>query len=84
MVVANFLLSPEAQASKFDPVNWGDFPAFDPAKVPAAITQQMTSVDLGPSTLPTEILAKHRVPEIGADYVKILQAGWKTHVAQVR
>jgi len=84
MVVANFLLSPEAQASKFDPINWGDFPAFDPKKVPAAINQQMARVDLGPSTLPTDVLANHRVPEIAADYVKILQDGWKTHVAQAR
>jgi ABC-type uncharacterized transport system YnjBCD substrate-binding protein len=35
MVVANFLLSPEAQLSKALPDNWGDLPVLDPALLPA-------------------------------------------------
>jgi putative spermidine/putrescine transport system substrate-binding protein len=83
MVVADFLLSPEAQVSKFDPKHWGDFPAFDPGKVPAEIKAALGQIDLGPATLSAETLAKHRVPEIAAEYVKWLQDGWKQHVAQI-
>lgn len=82
MVVADFLLSPEAQLSKFAPANWGDFPAFDPAKVPAEVREALSKIDLGAATLPTDVLARHRVPEIGADYLKHLQEGWKSHVGQ--
>lgn len=84
MVVADLLLSPEAQLSKFDTKNWGDFPAFDPAKVPAAIQEGLSQIDLGEATLPPETLAKHRVPEIGADYLNHLQDGWKRHVGQAK
>lgn len=82
MAVANFLLSPAAQASKFDPKNWGDFPAFDPSKVPADVKAALDKIDLGPATLSPGELAQHRVPEIGADYLKHLQDGWTAHVAQ--
>lgn len=52
MVVADFLLSPEAQISKFDPQNWGDFPAFDPAKLTDAQRQALAGIDQGPATSP--------------------------------
>lgn len=60
----------------------GDFPAFDPAKVSAEIREALSQIDLGEATLPTEELARHRVPEIGADYLKQLQEGWNHHVGQ--
>ncbi|HEY3367870.1 MAG TPA: ABC transporter substrate-binding protein [Symbiobacteriaceae bacterium] len=84
MVVADFLLSPEAQLSKFDPKNWGDFPAFDPAKAPAGVKDGLTKIDLGPAVLPPAVLAQHRVPEIEADYLKHLQDGWTRYVAQAK
>ncbi|MBK9050076.1 MAG: ABC transporter substrate-binding protein [Chloroflexi bacterium] len=37
MVVANFLLSPEAQLSKAQPENWGDLPVLDPALLPGRV-----------------------------------------------
>jgi putative spermidine/putrescine transport system substrate-binding protein len=84
MMVVNFLLSPEAQLSKFDPKNWGDFPAIDPTKVSAEVKQALAKMDLGPATLSPAVLAAHQVPEISADYLKQLQEGWKQHVAQGR
>ncbi len=61
MVVANFLLSPEAQARKQDPAQWGSFTVLDLAALPAgerarfeaiALTPAMPSAaDLGPALL---------------------------------
>jgi putative thiamine transport system substrate-binding protein len=42
-VVANFLLSPEAQARKADIAQWGDPTVLDIAKLPPAQQAQFTS-----------------------------------------
>ncbi len=81
-VLANFLLSPDAQISKFDPKLWGDFPALDPTKLTDAQRQQLESIDLGISTLPVRELASHRVPEIQPEYLVQIEKEWAKQVAQ--
>jgi ABC-type uncharacterized transport system YnjBCD substrate-binding protein len=51
MVLANFLISVEAQLSKYSPDNWGDFPALDPDRLNPADQKRFNAVDLGPATL---------------------------------
>lgn len=52
LVVADFLLSPEAQARKQDPKMWGDPTVLAIAKLPEAGKARFASLDLGVATLP--------------------------------
>ena len=84
MVAANFLMSPEAQFSKFDPANWGDFPAIDLNRVTEEWRQKFANTDLGEATLSPEELTVKAVPEIPAAYLEALEEGWeKTRVKVV-
>jgi putative spermidine/putrescine transport system substrate-binding protein len=80
MVAADFLLSPEAQLAKFDPRNWGDFPAIDVNRLPEDWRKKFADQDLGPATLTPAALAKVAVPEIPARYLELLEAGWEANV----
>ncbi len=80
MVLANFLVSVDAQLSKYRPQNWGDFPVLDPQRLSPADRKRFQSVDLGPATLGSEQLGPVAVPEIPAAYLEALEQGWKEHV----
>lgn len=80
MVVANFLLSPEAQLSKFDPANWGDFPAIELITLSKEDQARFNKVNLGNPTLSLVDLTRMAVPEIPAEYVEALEKGWEEHV----
>ncbi|GAB7080809.1 ABC transporter substrate-binding protein [Megalodesulfovibrio paquesii] len=80
MVAANFLLSPEAQLSKFDPANWGDYPAIDLNTLDQATRARFQAVDLGPATLPPDVLAAKAVPEIPSAWLEVLEKGWDQKV----
>lgn len=82
MVVANFLLSPEAQLSKADPTGWGDLPVIDPARLPAAERQAFEDLPRGPATLSDEILAAHRLPELPAAWIAAIERAWVTQVLE--
>jgi putative spermidine/putrescine transport system substrate-binding protein len=80
MVLANFLISVEAQLSKYRPDNWGDFPALDPNRLGPADQKRFQAVDLGPATLGSDQLDRVAVPEIPSAYLEALEQGWKDHV----
>lgn len=82
MVLANFLMSPAAQYSKLDPVNWGDYPAIDVGRLPESIREKFASVHLGTSVVSPHELAVVAVPEIPAEYVTALEKGWEENVFQ--
>jgi putative spermidine/putrescine transport system substrate-binding protein len=77
MVVANFLLSPEAQLVKNDPANWGDFTVLDLKKLSDEYRKKFAELDLGASTLPLSVLEKHAVPEVTSEYVEALEKEWE-------
>jgi len=76
MVLANFLMSPEAQLSKFKPENWGDMPALEVAKLDEAQRQTFDAVDLGAATLGADELSAAAVPEITSEYLELLERDW--------
>lgn len=82
MTAINFMMSPDAQIEKLDPNNWGDLMAIDPEKLSKEDQQRVSEVDLGSATLPTDVLSSHRLPEIPATYVDVIEKGWMEHVAQ--
>ncbi len=84
MVIANFLLSPEAQFKKADPQIWGDFPAIDPNRLDADWKQQFERLDRGVATLPEHILQKHQLPEPPSHILIQLEKGWEKHVLKKR
>jgi len=82
MVLANFLLSPEAQLSKYIPKNWGDLLALDTNKLPADFLAELEAINTGIATLSPEVLQNHRVPEISAAYIPVIEELWKERVIQ--
>ncbi|MFV0422395.1 ABC transporter substrate-binding protein [Oleidesulfovibrio sp.] len=83
MVLSNFLLSPEAQAHKFNPENWGDYPVVESSKLAPHHKSLFNAVSLGKATLSPEILASHAVPEIPSTWLEAIEAGWDKHVLRV-
>jgi len=80
MVTANFLLSFDAQYSKNQPENCGDFTVLDLARLPTRQRQQFLNLDLGEATLPLSLLEDHAVPEIPSGYLEGLENGWEENV----
>lgn len=80
MVVADFLLTAEAQASKNDPRNWGDFTVLDMGRLDASQRGLFESFALGKTTLDLDTLASHAVPEVPTAYLEALETGWEEHV----
>lgn len=80
MVLADFLISVDAQLSKYSPDNWGDFPVLDPNRLKPEDRKRFQAVDLGPATLGSDQLDPVAVPEIPSAYLEALEQGWKEHV----
>ncbi|MFZ0241485.1 MAG: ABC transporter substrate-binding protein [Desulfobacterales bacterium] len=84
MVVADFLLSPEAQLKKADPAVWGDFPAIDVTRLAPAWRARFAELPRGTATLPDDVLQRHQVPEPPSEIVIRLEKGWQEHVLKKR
>ena len=80
MVLANFLMSPEAQARKQDPEVWGSFTVLDTARLPEAAREAFRALDLGVATLsPGELGATLLEPH--PSWVAALEAEWAKRYA---
>ena len=74
MVVANFLLSSEAQAHKANPEIWGDPTVLDVTKLNAIDKDAFTAIDLGPWVL--QAAAGQTLPEPHASWAGALEQAW--------
>ena len=84
MVVANFLLSPEAQLKKATPDVWGDFPAIQPAKLSSQWQAKFETLPRGKATLGDTELQAHQLPEPPSKILIQLEKGWVEHVLKNR
>ncbi len=84
MVVANFLLSPEAQLEKAKPEVWGDFPAIQPASLPAPWPNKFKTLPRGKATLGDAELQARQLPEPPSAILIQLEKGWVEHVLKGR
>lgn len=84
MVVADFLLSPEAQLKKADPAVWGDFPAIDLARLDPSWQAKFAALPRGAATLPNDVLQRHQLPEPPSEILIRLEKGWDEHVLKGR
>ena len=75
MVLANFLLSPEAQARKQDPEYWGNTTVLDLNKLSPHEVSWFTNIDYGVATLRPEKLG-NTLLEPHASWVSALEKGW--------
>ena len=75
MVLANFLMSPEAQARKQDPNVWGDPTVLDVAALDEADRKRFAALELGVATLPPEKLGLALL-EPHTSWLKRLESEW--------
>ncbi|MEL7274328.1 MAG: ABC transporter substrate-binding protein [Pseudomonadota bacterium] len=75
LVVANFLLSPEAQLRKQDPQYWGDPTVLNVNKLPKADKTAFEALDLGIATLPPAKLGP-MLPEPHPSWMTEIEKKW--------
>ena len=80
MVVADLLLSPEAQLEKQRPAVWADGTGLDVARLPDPWRARFATLEADPRQLPRDSLAKYARPEVAARYHERLAADWREHV----
>lgn len=76
LVVANFLLSPEAQARKQDPHYWGDPTVLAMDRLPPRDRDRFEAIDLGVATLAPDELGP-ALPEPHPSWMDRLEQEWK-------
>lgn len=74
-VLANFLLSPEAQARKQDPAVWGDPTVLKISSLPEADRARFEAIDLGIATLGPDDLGP-TLPEPHPSWVAAIEKAW--------
>lgn len=77
MVVANFLLSPEAQAEKAGLDVWGDGTVLKVAALPAPWPERFRERLEGAGEIPIDTLRRYARPEVAAAYHNRLLADWR-------
>lgn len=80
MVLANFLLSPEAQARKQDEKIWGDPTVLAYANLDAEGKAAFDALEKGPATLGADELGK-AISEPDASWTEMLEAEWARRYA---
>ncbi len=81
LAVINSILSVEMQVSKYDPQNWGDLPVLDPARLTEEEKQLFAAIETGKGALPQSKLLAHRLPEMPANLLPIIEEIWLEAVA---
>ena len=80
-VVANFMLSPEAQIKKQTPTVWGDLSVLSYAKLSNADQAKFDALPRGIATLSIEELGK-TLPEPHSSWMGELEKAWRARYAQ--
>ncbi|GAB5471081.1 MAG: ABC transporter substrate-binding protein [Rhodospirillales bacterium] len=81
VVVANFLISPEAQLEKAKPSVWGVRSALDLTRVPAEWQENFTKLPRHPAVVSDADLARAALPQPNSEWVSHLEKGWRDEVA---
>ena len=79
-VLINLILSPEAQISKADPETLGDLPIIDYDKLTDEQKKMYDEIPSGEYTLSTKELEEHRIPEMPANLVPLIEEIWEEEV----
>ncbi|MGN6549145.1 MAG: ABC transporter substrate-binding protein [Pararhizobium sp.] len=76
LLLANFLISPEAQLRKQDPRYWGDPTVLSMAKLPPKQRAAFAALELGPATLPPDKLGP-QIMEPDPSWTTRIKAEWQ-------
>ena len=82
MVVADFLLSPEAQLQKQQPDVWADGTVLAVERLPPVWRDRFRALARDPRQIPRDTLARYAVPEVAPEYHERLSADWRARVRQ--
>lgn len=82
MVVQNLLLSPEEQLEKAKPEVWGAAPAIDIARAESDVQAAFAALPAHPSVVAASVLAPYALPELQADWLTAIEAGWQAEVGR--
>ena len=80
-ILANLLLSPEAQAEKAIPAVWGYDPAIDLTRVGDKM-HLFDAIPTHPALEPIRDRGSHVLPELAADWNTALEEGWRKNVLE--
>lgn len=82
LYVINYLLSPEAQLSKQNPDNWGDFTVIDYNKISQEYKNNFSTF-LNSENMPSfDEFSKKRVKELSPSKLKIIETGWLKNIGK--
>lgn len=76
LALVNEIISVGAQAAKYDPSGWGDLPVLENDRLSAEEKAVFDAIELGKATLPQDELLNHRIPEMPAPLVPIIEQIW--------
>lgn len=77
MVVANLLLSAEAQFEKLQPDVWADGTVLDVTRVPAPWRTRFAELAADPRAVPRDTLSRYARPEVAPEYHERLHSDWR-------
>ena len=80
LALINHIISAQMQITKYDARNWGDLPIFDVQRLTDAQRAMLENVDNGIGILPANHLLEHRLPEVSAAKIPIIDKLWMEHV----
>jgi putative spermidine/putrescine transport system substrate-binding protein len=80
MVVADFLLSPQAQLQKLRPEVWADGTVLDIGKLPPEWRTRFEALGRDPLSIPFDTLRRYAVPEVAPEYHERLAEEWRRRV----
>lgn len=80
MVVADFLLSPEAQLEKARPEVWADGTVLAPERLPPVWRTRFRALETDPRALPHDSLTKYARPEVDPGYHERIAADWRSRI----
>ncbi len=80
MVVQNLLLSGEEQLEKARPDVWGAAPAIEISRTSPEVQASFAAIERHPSVVSADELALATLPELQADWLTAIEAGWAANV----
>ncbi len=80
--VIDFMISPEAQASKLDIDNWGDLSVLSYDRLTTEQKEIFYDTNKGLSALSNDELMQKRLPEVDAEKIAIIEELWRENVLE--
>lgn len=82
MVVADFLLTPEAQYEKLRPEVWADGTVLAPARMPEPWRSRFRALEAAPGAIPADTLARYARPEIAGEWHERIVTEWRRRIRE--